>query len=270
MGSMVKVNMKNTAIVYSIILLLICAATTGHVVLAFKETATSRQDGYNKGYNDAICDLKSCHGHGLDPSCPSGHTDTFCSGYADGYATAQSNNNNNNLSPRNTGSQSNRGDIGFRGNANQGTNNQPIGGQTSSEQESSGVTTIGDTPWKEFGVFLGPIQRHTGVYHNENGVFLPWTTVCNKSQSYLLQSCDSLIGPDGKLTSAGDKALGCITNGVIVTAIAAKLNIQFSTIENILNAVAKPTGCDGIVNMDQIQSSPTIQLLAGYVGKMAG
>jgi hypothetical protein len=122
-------------------------------------------------------------------------------------------------------------------------NSFQAGGQTSSGQGPSTVT-IGDTAWKEFGVFLSPIQKHTGVFHNENGVFLPWTTVCNKSQSYLLESCDSLIGPDGKLTSVGDKALGCITNGVIVTAIA-KLNIQFSTIENILNAVPNQQGAMG-------------------------
>jgi hypothetical protein len=45
--------------------------------------------------------------------------------------------------------------------------------------------TSGDTSWKEFGVFLGPIQKHTGVFHNENGVFIPWTTLCSASQSYL-------------------------------------------------------------------------------------
>src|SRR5690242_13731633 len=155
MGSMVDVNVKNTVIVYSIVLLLICTTTTSHVVLAFKETATSRQDGYNKGYTDAICDLKSCHGHGLNPSCPSGHTDTFCSGYAEGYATAQgsNNNNNNNLSPRDNGEQSNRGNLGRGGSANQGTNDQTTGGQSSSGQGSSPVSA-GDTTWKEFGLFI--------------------------------------------------------------------------------------------------------------------
>jgi hypothetical protein len=29
------------------------------------------------------------------------------------------------------------------------------------------TTTSGNTPWKEFGVFLGPIQKHTGVFHIE-------------------------------------------------------------------------------------------------------
>jgi hypothetical protein len=40
------------------------------------------------------------------------------------------------------------------------------------------TTTSGNTPWQEFGVFFGHIQKHTGVFHNENGVFIPWTTLC--------------------------------------------------------------------------------------------
>jgi hypothetical protein len=55
-------------------------------------------------------------------------------------------------------------------------------------------------------VFLGPIQKHTGVFHNENGVFIPWKTLCSASQSYLLESCDSLINTDGTLTSAGESS----------------------------------------------------------------
>jgi hypothetical protein len=266
---MFDVNVKNSVIVYSIVLLLICTTTTSYVVLAFKETATSRQDGYNKGYNDAICDLKSCHGHGLNPSCPSGHTDTFCSGYAEGYATAQgsNNNNNNNLSPRDNGEQSNRGNLGPGGSANQGTNDQTTGGQSSSGQGSSPVIA-GDTTWKEFGLFIGPIQKHTGVFHNENGVFIPWTTLCNSGQSYLLQSCNSLINPDGSLTNAGDKAVGCITNGAIITVIATKLNMPLSSISNLLSGLAGITGCSGIVNLHQAQASPEIQRLAEFAGQM--
>ena len=136
---------------------------------------------------------------------------------------AQANNNNNNSSPSNNGDQSNGGNIGSTGNANQVTNDQPIGGQPRSGQESSAVTT-GDSPWKEFGVFIGPIQKHTGVFHNENGVFIPWAKLCSSAQSYLLESCSSLINPDGSLTSAGDKAVGCITNGAILTIGSKKIS----------------------------------------------
>ncbi|HEY7569772.1 MAG TPA: hypothetical protein VH796_00260 [Nitrososphaeraceae archaeon] len=58
--------------------------STQHVY-AFKETRTSYNDGYNRGFTDARCDRNFCHGHGYDPSCPRGHTDLFCSGYSAGY-----------------------------------------------------------------------------------------------------------------------------------------------------------------------------------------
>jgi hypothetical protein len=134
---------------------------------------------------------------------------------------------------------------------------------------AQGATTSGDTPWKEFGVFLGPIQKHTGVFHNENGVFIPWTTLCTSAQSYMLESCDTLINSDGTLTTAGDTAVGCITNGAIITMFAAQLNIPLGTIKGILGGLAEPTGCSGIVNMDQIQTSPDLQRLVQFAGAMA-
>jgi hypothetical protein len=41
------------------------------------------------------------------------------------------------------------------------------------------------------------LQTHAGIFHNENGEFIPWSTLCNAEQSYLLEPCDSLINPDG-------------------------------------------------------------------------
>jgi hypothetical protein len=130
------------------------------------------------------------------------------------------------------------------------------------------TTTSGNTPWQEFGLFLGLIHKHTGIFHNENGVFIPWTTLCSASQSYLLESCDSLINPDSTLTSAGDTAVGCITNGAIITVFAAQFNMPLDTIKNILGGIAGPTGCIGIVNMDQIQTSPDLQRLVQFAGTM--
>src|SRR6266487_2189273 len=131
------------------------------------------------------------------------------------------------------------------------------------------TTTSGSTPWQEFGVFFGPIQKHTGVFHNENGVFIPWNTLCGAGRSYLLQSCVSLINPDGSLTSAGDTAVGCITNGAIATLFASQFNIPLNTIKSLLGGLAGPTGCGGIVNLDQIQTSPDLQRLVQFAGTMA-
>ena len=52
---------------------------------AFKETATSNEDGFQQGAKDANRDLKGLNGHGFDDSCPKGHTATFCDGYKQGY-----------------------------------------------------------------------------------------------------------------------------------------------------------------------------------------
>ena len=66
MGSVVKVKVKNTAVICLIVLsLLLWTITKTHEAFAYKETATSCQDGYDKVYSDAICDLQSYHGHGL-------------------------------------------------------------------------------------------------------------------------------------------------------------------------------------------------------------
>ena len=118
-------------------------------------------------------------------------------------------------------------------------------------------------------MFLGPIQKHTGVFHNENGVFIPWTTLCRAGQSYLIESCTSLINPDCSLTNAGDTAVGCITNGAIITALAASFNIPLDTIKGLLGTLAGPTGCSGIVDMNQIKNSPDVQRLMQFAGTLA-
>jgi hypothetical protein len=68
-----------TAIVLAIVLVHTQTAS------AFKETATSNEDGFQQGVKDAGRDLQGLNGHGFDDSCPKGHTATFCEGYKDGY-----------------------------------------------------------------------------------------------------------------------------------------------------------------------------------------
>ena len=63
--------------------------------------------------------------------------------------------------------------------------------------------------------------------------------------------------------STGDKAIGCITNGAILTVGGNMLGLQTGTIGKVVNFLAKPTGCDGIVNMDQIQTVSAGDALEG-------
>ena len=79
----------------------------------------------------------------------------------------------------------------------------------------------------------------------------------------------SLINAEGSLTSAGDTAVGCIKNGAIATVIASHFNIPLGTIKSLLSGLAGLTGCSGIVNMDQIQTSPDLQRLVQFAGTLA-
>jgi hypothetical protein len=73
------------AVIGAFIGITVSISSTEQSVIAFKVTATSYQDGFNKGFADARCDRVFCHGHGFDPSCPRGHTAVYCNGYAAGY-----------------------------------------------------------------------------------------------------------------------------------------------------------------------------------------
>ena len=66
----------------SLAIVLVLAQTAS----AFKETATSNGDGFQRGAKDAGRDLQGSIGHGFDDSCPKGHTSTFCEGYKQGYS----------------------------------------------------------------------------------------------------------------------------------------------------------------------------------------
>jgi hypothetical protein len=83
---MSRISVGLTTVYFIITLLLISTGSIVHEALAFKLTASSFEDGVTRGMNDAQCDSNQCHGHGYDSSCPSGHTSTFCRGYAQGYS----------------------------------------------------------------------------------------------------------------------------------------------------------------------------------------
>jgi hypothetical protein len=232
---------------------------------------------YGKAFADpAHCDIPgwpSCYkvgyddGLGMSGSCPSGHSSEFCRGWDD--ATSGS---NNNASGQALEQNASNQQVPQQNASNQQVPQQNASNQQVPQQNStmaSGTLTSGNTAWQEFGLFVGPIQRHTGVYHNENGVFIPWTTLCKAGQSYLNETCDSLINPGGSLSSEGDKAVGCITNGAILTAIASSFNISIDTIKGLLGFLAPHTGCGGIVKLDQIQTSPDLQRLMQFATSLA-
>ena len=43
------------------------------------------------------------------------------------------------------------------------------------------------------GGLIASKSMHTGILHNEQGVVISWSTICNKGQAFILQSCNTLI-----------------------------------------------------------------------------
>ena len=59
----------------------------------------------------------------------------------------------------------------------------------------------------------------------------------------------NLLGP---LTYEGERALGCIRNGALITIGAGILGVPWSIIPKGLDLLEEPTECDGIIKMDML------------------
>jgi hypothetical protein len=127
--------------------------------------------------------------------------------------------------------------------------------------------TEDNTVWHDIGhTPLGGID--TGVLRNGSGVFIPWKVICaqGQSQGFLLQSCSELIDSNGVLTAAGNRAIGCINNGLDYAVKAAQSGISLDLTKTLLSAGASITGCNGIVDLDKMQNSPMIQFALHSMG----
>ena len=87
----------------------------------------------------------------------------------------------------------------------------------------------------------GTIQQSSGP---------DWKNICNQVQSLLVQSCGELVYPDGTLTQAGQTAVGCIRNGVVLGLGGLATGLPLFLIIGGLKALSVPTGCGNIVNWD--------------------
>lgn len=77
-----------------------------------------------------------------------------------------------------------------------------------------------------------------------------WNNICNQVQSLLVQSCGDLVYPDGTLTQAGQTAVGCIRNGVVLGLGGLATGLPLFLIIGGLETLSVPTGCGNIVNWD--------------------
>ena len=222
--------------------------------------------GYNHGYLDAQRDWnlhKFPPGSGGDDSCPPNHHYSleYCNGYSEGYAYEW-----NTLFGQQPQTQPQPQKQG----THVITTIQPLNSSNSGVGRNQEI--VGNTPMQDIGHNI-PVISHiignksTGVYHNENGIFIPWTTLCNAGQSYLNETCESLINSDGSLTTAGNKAFSCIQTGIAIAAGAHNyLGLSPSVIGSLLRLGASMTGCNGIVDINKVQTTPLINTLLQITG----
>jgi hypothetical protein len=82
-----------------------------------------------------------------------------------------------------------------------------------------------------------------------------WAQICSSLQIALVSSCDVLVNSDGTLTNEGERAVGCIRNGIVLAGGGSfLLLLPLPMIIAALQILEEPTGCDGIVQWGLIGS----------------
>ncbi len=77
---------------------------------------------------------------------------------------------------------------------------------------------------------------------------IDWVKMCNDSQTALVSSCDVLVNPDNTLTTEGERAVGCIRNGIVLAGGGSLLlSLPLPLAVTALQVLEEPTGCGGIV-----------------------
>lgn len=90
---------------------------------------------------------------------------------------------------------------------------------------------------------------------------IDWIKTCNDLQMALVSSCEVLVNPDNTLTTEGERAVGCIRNGIALAGGGTLLlSLPLPLVITALQILEEPTGCGGIVEWG----------LIGNVGDLRG
>ena len=93
-------------------------------------------------------------------------------------------------------------------------------------------------------------ESHAAQAQTTSGI--DWTSICNTVAVALVQPCDAYVNQDGIFTPEGERAFGCIRNGVLMAGGAMALGLPTPLIIGGLRTLADQTGCGSIVNWDLV------------------
>jgi hypothetical protein len=80
---------------------------------------------------------------------------------------------------------------------------------------------------------------------------IDWITVCN-TRSCISMSCNILANSNNTLTAEGERAVGCIRNGMVLAGGGTLLaSLPLPLVIGALKILEEPTGCGGIVGWEQ-------------------
>jgi hypothetical protein len=112
----------------------------------------------------------------------------------------------------------------------------------------------------------------TTITVNRNNIFSD-QNLCKAVQTWLTLSCSSYVNSNGVLTSEGERAKGCITNGALLTgagyyfAPGALALLGPKGVINILKPLAESSGCGGIVEWQKLsQDTDSATALLNLLG----
>lgn len=151
------------------------------------------------------------------------------------------------------------------------TNGTNIGNITASVPYNVGNITSSGNMTQDNTTFSTPVMPSQGNITGENLApseatqsppksGIDWVSICTTIQPALYPSCDTLVNSDGTLTPEGQHAADCIKNGALLAGGAMAAGSTYgvpvapSLIAKGLSILATPTGCGGIVKMDQINN----------------
>jgi hypothetical protein len=97
---------------------------------------------------------------------------------------------------------------------------------------------------------LALIESHAAQAQTTSGI--DWNSVCNTVAAALVSPCSAYVNQDGTFTTEGERAFGCIRNGVLMAGGAMALGLPTPLIIGGLRTLADQTGCGNIVNWNLV------------------
>jgi hypothetical protein len=93
-------------------------------------------------------------------------------------------------------------------------------------------------------------ESHAAQAQTTSGI--DWMSICNTVSTALVQPCNAYVNQDRIFTPEGERAFGCIRNGVLMAGGDMALGVPTPIIIGGLRMLAGQTGCDNIVNWNLV------------------